>query len=160
MAEVSSRISRLVAVMLCVAASVEAVDCRLVTPDGLPLAGARVTVLGRGDSIIADGNGNFALDPVPDVPFVLFVARPDGVALRLITVTVVPADGPLVIEVAAAGETVTVVSGVVPDLELPPAVAAGQGRARLGSWRRPRPFPLRHCLSFSSMRGATRPPPG
>ena len=133
MTEVRAKIARLVAVMLCVAASVEAVDCRLVTPDGLPLAGARVTVLDRGDSIVADGNGSFALDPVPDVPFVLFVARPDGVALRLITVTVVPADGPLVIEVAAVGETVTVVSGVVPDLELPPAVAATvMGRGDLG----------------------------
>jgi len=119
------RLSRFVAAaMLCVAASVEAVDCRLVTGNGSPLSGARVTVLGRGDSIVADGSGSFALDPVPDLPFVLFVARPDGVALRPVTVTALPADGPLVIEVAAAGETVTVVSGVVPDLELPPAVAS------------------------------------
>ncbi len=111
-------------ILLSAAAAVAALECRLVTPDGAPLAGARIIVMGRGDGFVADADGFFALDPVPDPPFVLFVARPDGVALRPITVTVVPADGPLVIEVAAAGETVTVVSGVVPDLELPPAVAA------------------------------------
>ena len=111
-------------ILLSAAAAVAALECRLVTPDGAPLAGARIIVMGRGDGFVADANGFFALDPVPEPPFVLFVARPDGVALRPITVTVVPADGPLIIEVAAAGETVTVVSGVVPDLELPPAVAA------------------------------------
>ncbi len=111
-------------ILLSAAAAVAALECRLVTPDGAPLAGARIIVMGRGDGFVADADGFFALDPVPEPPFVLFVARPDGVALRPITVAVVPADGPLIIEVAAAGETVTVVSGVVPDLELPPAVAA------------------------------------
>ncbi len=119
-----TRVTAVAVILLSAAATVAALECRLVTPDGAPLAGARIIVMGRGDGFVADANGLFALDPAPDPPFVLFVARPDGVALRPITVTVVPADGPLVIEVAAAGETVTVVSGVVPDLELPPAVAA------------------------------------
>ncbi len=118
------RVPVLVVILLCAAPAVAALDCRVVTPDGAPLAGARVMVMGRGESIVADANGLFALDPVPDPPFVLFVARPDGVALRPITVTIVPDDGPLVIEVAAAGETVTVVSGMVPDLEMSPAAAA------------------------------------
>ena len=110
--------------ILCAAASAAALDCYLVTPEGIPIAGARVTVIGRGDSIVADVEGRFVLDPVPETPFVLFVARSDGVALRPVTVTVVPEGRPLVVRVAPAGETVTVVSGVVPDLELPPAVAS------------------------------------
>ncbi|MBD3873282.1 MAG: hypothetical protein IFK91_10255, partial [Acidobacteria bacterium] len=127
------RVPVVVAILLCVAATVAALECRLVTPDGVPLAGARITVIGRGDSLVADADGLFTLDPAPDPPFVLFVARPDGVALRPVTVTVVPTDRPLVIEVAAAGETVMVVSGVAPDLELPPAVAATvMGRGDLG----------------------------
>jgi iron complex outermembrane receptor protein len=110
--------------IVCAAASAAALDCYLVTPAGVPLAGARVTVIGRGDSIIADSEGRFVLDPEPDPPFVLFVARSDGVALRPVTVAEVPRGRPLMVQVAPAGETVTVVSGVVPDLELPPAVAS------------------------------------
>ena len=91
--------------------------------DGTALAGARVLVVGRDDSMVADAEGRFVLDPVPDPPFVLFIARPDGVALRPVTVIDLPTEGPLTVQVLAAGETVTVISGLVPDLELPPAVA-------------------------------------
>jgi len=118
------RLIAIILMILCAAASAAALDCYLVTPEGVPLSGARVTVIGRGDSIVADSEGRFVLDPVPEPPFVLFVARSDGVALRPVTVAVVPTDGPLMVHVAPAGETVTVVSGVVPDLELPPAVAS------------------------------------
>jgi len=120
-------------VALFVAATAAALECRVVLPDGAALSGARVVVIGRGDSLVADGDGRFDLDPVPEVPFVLFIARPDGVALRPVTVVELPENGPLMVEVAAAGETVTVVSGVVPDLELSPAVAAMvMGRGDLG----------------------------
>ena len=116
-------VSALAFILLCVAASAAALECRVVMSDGTPLAGARVVVVGRDDSMVADADGRFVLDPVPEPPFVLFVARPDGVALRPVTVIDVPEEGPLTVQVAAAGETVTVVSGVVPDFELPPAVA-------------------------------------
>jgi iron complex outermembrane receptor protein len=119
--------------VLWAAATAAALECRVVTPDGSALAGARITVVGRGDSILADQDGRFNLDPVPEVPFVLFVARPDGVALRPVPVVAVPEEGLLTVTVAPAGETVTVVSGVVPDLELPPAVATTvMGRGDLG----------------------------
>jgi iron complex outermembrane receptor protein len=116
-------ISEIFMFLVLVSASANALECTVVTPDGSALAGARITVIGRGDSVLADNRGHFKLDPTPEVPFVLFVARPDGVALRPITVVSVPADGQLTVTVAPAGETVTVVSGIVPDLELPPAVA-------------------------------------
>jgi outer membrane receptor protein involved in Fe transport len=109
---------------VCVAANAVALECRVVSRDGAPLSGARINVIGRGEMLVADSDGRFDLDPVPEVPFVLFIARPDGVALQPVTVAEIPQDGRLTVEVAPAGETVTVVSGVVPDLELPPAVAA------------------------------------
>ncbi len=122
-----------VIVSLCAAATAAALECRVVLPDGSALSGARVTVIGRSELLVADGEGRFDLDPVPEIPFVLFIARPDGVALRPVTVVEIPEQGPLRVEVAPVGDTVTVVSGVVPDLELPPAVAATvMGRGDLG----------------------------
>jgi outer membrane receptor protein involved in Fe transport len=127
------RKSLLVIVALCAAATAAALECRVVLPDGSALSGARITVIGRSELLVADGDGRFNLDPVPEIPFVLFIARPDGVALRPVTVVEVPEQGPLRVEVAPVGETVTVVSGVIPDLELPPAVAATvMGRGDLG----------------------------
>ncbi|MCW8984345.1 MAG: TonB-dependent receptor [Thermoanaerobaculales bacterium] len=120
-------------IALCAAATAAALECRVVLPDGSALSGARVTVIGRSELLVADGEGHFDLDPVPEIPFVLFIARPDGVALRPVTVAEVPGQGLLTVEVAPIGKTVTVVSGVVPDLELPPAVAATvMGRGDLG----------------------------
>ena len=120
-------------VAVCVAAGAAALECRVVSPDGAALSGARVNVVGRGEMLVADGDGRFELNPVPDLPFVLFIARPDGVALQPVTVVQIPEQGLLTVEVAPVGETVTVVSGVVPDLELPPAVAATvMGRGDLG----------------------------
>jgi iron complex outermembrane receptor protein len=120
-------------VAVCATVNAAALECRVVSPNGAALSGARVTVIGRGEMLVADGDGRFSLDPVPDLPFVLFIARPDGVALQPVTVVELPRKGLLTLEVAPAGETVTVVSGVVPDLELPPAVAATvMGRGDLG----------------------------
>lgn len=102
----------------------DALELRVVGLDGLPLAGARVMVIGTSGSWVADSDGRLVIEPDPDVPMVLFIARPDGVALKPVTYAELPTDGILEVEVEAAGETVTVISGVVPDLELPPATAA------------------------------------
>jgi outer membrane receptor protein involved in Fe transport len=110
--------------VLWLADAAAALECRVVTSDGTALSGARVSVVGRGDSLLADRNGWVTIEPTPETPFVLFVARPDGVALRPVTVAALPEEGPLTVIVAPAGETVNVVSGMVPDLELPPAAAA------------------------------------
>ncbi len=91
--------------------------------DGRPLAGARISVAGQAGTTLADGDGRFRLEPDPEPPFVLLVARPDGVAFRPVTVVELPAGGPLEVRVEPLGETVTVVSGAAPDLELPPAAA-------------------------------------
>jgi len=65
----------LVTLALCAAATAAALECRVVLPDGSALSGARVTVIGRSELLVADGDGRFHLDPVPEIPFVLFIAR-------------------------------------------------------------------------------------
>ncbi len=102
-----------------------ALDGRLLGPDGQPLGGARLVVVGQAGTALADAAGRFRLEPTPALPFELVVMRPDGVALRPVTVREVPADGQLEIRLeSVASDTVTVVAGIVPDLELPPAAAA------------------------------------
>jgi len=103
---------------------IAALELRIVGLDGRALSGARVMVIGTSGSFVADSDGRLVIDPDPALPMVLFIARSDGVALRPVTVIEIPADGLLEVTVEAAGETVTVISGVIPDLELPPATAA------------------------------------
>jgi outer membrane receptor protein involved in Fe transport len=110
--------------LLLTASLATAFEGQVVAPDGQPLAGARVTVLDRAGMVVADGQGRFSVVPDPRLPFVLLVARPDGVAFRPVTVTRLPAEGRLEVRVRPLGETITVVSGAAPDLELPPAAAA------------------------------------
>ncbi len=112
------------AALLLTASLAAAFDGRIIMPDGKPLAGAQITVLDRPGVVLADTGGSFSVSPDPKLPFVLLVARPDGVAFRPVTVTELPAAGPLEIHVRPLGETVTVVTGAAPDLELPPAAAA------------------------------------
>jgi iron complex outermembrane receptor protein len=119
-----SRVIHFTVVVLLAALGAGAVELRVAATDGSALAGARITVVGRGGWIVADRDGRATLSPEPAVPFVLVVARPDGVALRPVTVSEIPTEGPLEVIVEPAGESLTVVSGAIPDLELPPAVAA------------------------------------
>ncbi len=101
-----------------------ALDGVVVDVSGHPVAGARVTVAATRATAVADASGRFTLSPDPEPPFVLLVARPDGVAYRPVTVVRTPAAGPLRVVVKPLGGTVTVVSGAPPDLEIPPAAAA------------------------------------
>jgi len=100
-----------------------AFDGQVLGPGGKPLAGARISIGGRPGTVLADARGRFTLEPDPETPFVLLIARPDGVAYRPVTVAHLSAKGPLTITAEPLGETVTVVSGSSPDLELPPAAA-------------------------------------
>lgn len=102
----------------------DAAELVLVGSDGKPLAGAHVTVVGLPGSWIADGQGLLELDPAPEAPFVLIVARSDGVALKPLTVIEWVEEEPLTLVVEAVGGTVEVVSAVISDLELPPAAVA------------------------------------
>ncbi len=121
----AARLTALLVSGLLLAPLASALDGLLVDPGGRPLAGARVVVIGVPGSAVSDREGRFALPETPPPPFRLLVTRPDGVAMAPYAVTEVPASGPLVVTVRPAfSESVTVISGVVPDLELPPAAAA------------------------------------
>ncbi len=113
----------LTVILLAAALQSAAMEILVVAPDGTPLAGAHVLLIGRSGSVLADRHGLATLSPDPTPPFTLLVSRSDGVALKPVTIETIPDDGPLVVTVRPAGETLTVVSGVIPDLEVPPAVA-------------------------------------
>jgi len=114
----------MVTAMVVAAISVEAVELEIVTASGAPMPGAHVTVVGRRGMIVADEAGRCTLEPTPATPFVLVVARADGVALRPVTITEVPGSGPLKVQAQPMSEVMTVVAGAVPDLVLAPASAA------------------------------------
>lgn len=112
--------------LLCTLVSLPAtaLDGVVIGLDGLPLAAARVQLLGRPGSTVADIHGRFSLKPDPRPPFDVVVSSPDGVALRPIAVTALPATGLLELRVEPIlSEHVTVISGATADLELPPAAA-------------------------------------
>jgi len=101
-----------------------AFEGQVLGPDGEPVAGARVSVLGSSGTVVTDRQGRFRLEPDPRPPFWLMVTRPDGVAFRPSYVEALPAKGEvLVVRLETLAESVTVVSGGVPDLHLPPAAA-------------------------------------
>jgi len=115
--------SRLAIAALLLPATSLAFDGRVIGPEGKPLAGARISVAGRPGTILADARGHFSVEPDPQPPFVLLIARPDGVAYRPLTIARLPVGEPLTVTAEPLGETVTVVSGSSPDMELPPAAA-------------------------------------
>lgn len=118
--------SRILAAAVCCMSTVAvfALDGRVVWPDGKPIGSARIQILGRAGTTVSDRDGNFTLEPDPEPPFEVLVSLPDGVALRPIRIDALPASGPLEIRPDLAFEAaVTIVSGAVADIELPPAAA-------------------------------------
>ncbi len=130
----------LLSLSLLLALPAAAFDARIVSPDGSPLARARVSVAGRAGAVVTDADGRFTLAPSPPPPFELIIARSDGVLLRAVTVSALPAAGGLELTVEpAATETVTVVGGLLPGPGLPPANAAvAIGAAELAQRTPPR----------------------
>ncbi|RLE18527.1 MAG: hypothetical protein DRJ65_21310, partial [Acidobacteria bacterium] len=104
--------------------STSAVELVLVGSDGKLLPGAHVTAVGLPGSWISDGQGLVDLDPTPELPVILIVARADGVALKPLTLVQWAEEQPQTLVVGAIGGTVEVVSAVISDLELPPAAMA------------------------------------
>lgn len=112
--------------LLCLlaAGTAAAVEIQVIAPDGQPLRGARVIIVGRQGSFVTDAGGRFTVKTVPPPPFQLVVSRPDGVALGPVTVPSLPASGPLVVRVGpSVAEAVTVLGAPAPDIDLPPAAA-------------------------------------
>lgn len=106
------------------AATTEAFEGTLLEPDQSPMSRARVSVVGHAGTGVTGADGHFELTPDPQPPFQLLVTRADGVTLRPILVESLPTDVALVIVVPPElDEAITVVGGLIAELEIPPAAA-------------------------------------
>ena len=101
-------------------------SARLVLREGQPAANYIVSVIGRPASAPCDADGRFVLDPAPTPPFTLIATSPEGALSAPIEVTELPAEGQAVelLVPAAARDSLTVVAGIAPSLEVLPASAA------------------------------------
>ena len=80
------RIGLLGVILIAWVGNLAALDLRVVGLDGEALSGARVMVIGSSGSYVADADGRLVIDPDPALPLVLYIARPDGVALKPVTI--------------------------------------------------------------------------
>jgi len=99
-------------------------SARLVLADGRPAAGRVVSVVGTAMSVPIASDGRFTLDPAPAVPFVLVVSGPDGELSAPIEISALDSTLRELRLEPVARDSVTVVSGVAPSLDLLPASAA------------------------------------
>ncbi len=90
--------------------------------DGRPVANAEVTVVGRTHATRTDPDGRFVLVPDPAPPFELLVVLPGGRYASPILVDELPAQGPVLVEVAPMIDaSVTVGPGAHPGIQTAPA---------------------------------------
>jgi outer membrane receptor protein involved in Fe transport len=117
---------RLLAVLLLflVPASARAFEGRLVLPGGAPASGYQVSVVGLTVSVTAGPDGRFRILPTPAVPFRLVAVSPAGEVFPVIEVTSPPAAGEMELALPEGfKDSITVVSGIAPNIEAPPAAA-------------------------------------
>ena len=99
-------------------------EARLLLPDGSPAASYTVAVVGHTQSAHTGADGRFVLTPAPAPPFSLVASGPNGEVSAPIEVEALP-EGPIDLTVPAAlRDSITVVSGVAPSLDLLPGNAA------------------------------------
>lgn len=123
---------------LIVAAPVAAAfEAQIVRPDGSPIAGAEVSILGRSGVARSDDAGRFAWRPDPTPPFEVLVVLPGGRVMRPILVERLPEAGPVQLMVASLEESVTVTAGGAPGIEGTPASASAVVPAREFRARQP-----------------------
>jgi hypothetical protein len=110
--------------LLFVPALAGALDGVLLRSDGSPAAGYQVSVVGFPISVTADEAGRFRISPDPVLPFRLVATSPGGEVSAPIEIAALPEAGALEAAIQATfQDSVTVVSGVAPGLETPPAAA-------------------------------------
>ncbi|MEZ5292349.1 MAG: TonB-dependent receptor [Vicinamibacterales bacterium] len=112
----------LLAVLLC-AVPATALTGRVIGPDGAPLAGAEVTILGRPGATITDAEGRFEWTPDPPVPFEVLVIAPGGAFAKPILVERLDAGEPLVLTLTGLVSERVTVSGAAPSIESSPGAA-------------------------------------
>lgn len=96
----------------------------MLRPDGTPLAGAEVSLLGRGGMARTDEQGRFSWQPDPAPPFEVLIVLPGGRVMPPLRVDSLPETGALLLTVSSLAETVTVTAGGAPGIEGSPASAA------------------------------------
>ncbi|MCB1007448.1 MAG: TonB-dependent receptor [Acidobacteria bacterium] len=102
-----------------------AIEARLLLADGSAAAGYIVSVVGRPISVPTAADGSFRLEPSPPLPFQVVARAPDGWLAPAVVVESLPESGPVEVRLApAVRDSVTVVSGVAPGLDLLPGAAA------------------------------------
>lgn len=100
-----------------------ALSGRVVTPDGTPVAGAEVSILGRPGTAVTDADGRFTWTPDPPVPFEVLVVAPGGMFMKPILVERLDPAQPLVLTVESLVSERVTVSGAAPDIEATPTAA-------------------------------------
>ena len=95
----------------------------LLMPDGRPAADSHISIPGLAGSARTDAQGRFNFaGGIP--PFTVIVVGSRGEIYPAVTVTALPSNGPLIIRLEPGlRESVTVSSGVAPNIEAPPAAA-------------------------------------
>ncbi|MGQ0733120.1 MAG: TonB-dependent receptor [Acidobacteriota bacterium] len=95
---------------------------RVVTPDGQPLTGAEVTILGHSGSVRTDEEGRFQWTPAPEPPYEVLVIGAGGVYMKPVLVERAPS-GTLQIVVYPLVTEVVTVSGSASQIETTPGAA-------------------------------------
>lgn len=97
---------------------------RLLDASGVPVAHARVAVLGRTGSATTGADGEFRLDPVPRLPFEVAVSDERGAWLGLLRVDALGAEPTTTLTLPPPTRTEVVVrAGLAPTTIAPPAAA-------------------------------------
>jgi outer membrane receptor protein involved in Fe transport len=99
-----------------------AFEVRLIQPGGAAAAGYSVSVVGQPVTVVTDADGRLTLDPSPALPFALVATSPGGETSAPFEVAD-PGVGEITLP-EALRESVTVVSGVAPSLDLLPGSVA------------------------------------
>ncbi len=114
------RAAAFMAALVVTSTPLSAFEGRVVRPDGSPVVGAEVSVLGRSGVAITDGNGRFMWTPDPTPPFEVLVTLPGGRVLKPTLVPSLSSDGPLQI-LTGVEESITVTAGGAPGIAGSPA---------------------------------------
>jgi outer membrane receptor protein involved in Fe transport len=115
--------SLILVVLLFVPRLAAAWDGVLLLPDGRPAADSQVSIPGIAGSARTDAQGRFTLAS-DHVPLTIVAVGPRGEIYPAVTVAEIPTDGALTIRLEdVLRETVTVSSGIAPNIEAAPAAA-------------------------------------
>ena len=92
-------------VTLAAAPTAQALEGRLLQPDGTPAGGYEVSVVGRSVTVTTNADGRFTITPDPRFPFQIVALGPQGEVSPAIDVTRLPESG--ILEIPCPPRSVT-----------------------------------------------------